>query len=151
MIDQVGHRGILQTPEVMKSHSNGVVVRPGIEFDEFVMFKLHIAVDGQPKDGPKWRHRTDLATREFVPELALTGDPDILGPRYEFQVSKIYPAVGRNNGHSQQTIRIHNHRLRQFIAWNRNRLGGFGGSVDVGMDTVFIDNATGIEKFLQSY
>jgi hypothetical protein len=32
-----------------------------------------------------------------------------------------------------------------------NGFGGFGSSVDVGVDTVFIDGATGIEKLLQSY
>ena len=151
MIDQVGHRGIFQTPEVVKGHPDRVVMGPGIEFDEFVMFQLHIAVDRKPEDGPKRGHRTNLATREFVPELTLTGDPDVLRPRDEFQVSEIHPAVGRNNGHTQQAIRLHNHRLRHFIAWNWNRFGGFGGSIDGGMNTVFVDNATGIEKFLQSH
>jgi hypothetical protein len=32
-----------------------------------------------------------------------------------------------------------------------NGLGGFGGSVNVGVDAVFIDGATSIEKLLQSY
>jgi hypothetical protein len=52
MIDQVGHRRIFQTPEVMKGHPDRIVVRPRIEFDEFVMFKLHITVDGSPKMVP---------------------------------------------------------------------------------------------------
>jgi len=150
MIDKVGHRGIFQTPEVLKGHPDRVVMGPGVEFEEFVIFQLHIAVDGKPEDGPKRRHRTNLATRKFVPELTLTGDPNVLRPRNEFQVSEIYLPVSRNDSHAQQAIRIHNHGLRHLIAWNLNRLGGFGGSIDGGMDMVFVDNATGIEKFLQS-
>jgi hypothetical protein len=151
MIDQVGHRGILQAPEVMKGHPDRIVMRPGIEFDEFVMFKLNVAVDGQSEDGPKRRHRANLATRKFVPELALAGNPNVLGPRDELQVPQINPPVGRNNCHTQQSIGIYNHRLRHFVAGNMNGLGGFRGSVDIGMDTVFVDSATGIEKFLQSH
>jgi hypothetical protein len=134
----------------VKGHPDRVLMGPGIEFDEFVLFQLHIAVDGKPEDGPKRRHRTNLATREFVAELTLTGDPNVFGPRDELQVPEIHSAVRRDNGHAQQAIGVHNHRLRHFIAWNINRLGSFGGSVDGGMDTVFVDNTMGIEKFLKS-
>jgi len=150
MIHEVGHRGILQAPEVMKCHADRIVMRPCVELDELVVFQLNVAVDGHSKNAPKRWHGTDLACWEFVPELSFTGYPDILGSRYEFEVTEIHHSVGRNDCQAQQPIRIHNHGFRHFISGNMDGCGSFRSGVDGGVHPVFVDGLTGIEKLFQS-
>jgi len=151
MIHKIGHRGILQPPEIMKSHPDRILMRPRIEFDEFVMFELHITVDGHSKETPKRRHRANFAGREFGLELGFSRDSDIFGSRDELEVSEIHHTVGRCDRHSQQAIPIHNDGLRHLGAGNMNVLGSFCSGVGGRMDAVFVDGLTDIEKLLQSF